>query len=60
MKAYTGRTLDEGATEEQRQAAVELAQTMPDFPADGSVLVTDDFVVVRLSQVAERTDLDWW
>lgn len=60
VKAYTGRTLDEGATEEQRQAAVELAQTMPDFPADGSVRVTDDFVVVRLSQVAERTDLDWW
>lgn len=60
VKAYTGRTLDESATEEQRQAAVELAQTMPDFPADGSVWVTDDFVVVRLSEVAERTDLDWW
>lgn len=60
VKAYAGRSLNENATEEQQQAAVELAETMPDFPADGSVCVTDDFVVVRLSEVTERTDLDWW
>lgn len=60
VKAYAGKSLNENATEEQRQAAARLAKTMPDFPADGSICVTDDFVVVRLSEVTERTDLDWW
>ena len=59
-KAYAGESLNEGATDGQRQAAAELAETMQDFPGEGSVRVTDEFVVVRLSEITERTDLDWW
>ena len=60
VQAYTGNILSEAATEEERAAAAELAAQMPDFPAQGSIQVTEDFVVVRLSEVTERTDLDWW
>lgn len=60
VQAYTGNVLSESATEEQREKATEMAETMADFPKDGSVQVTEEFVVVRLSKVRERTDLDWW
>lgn len=60
VKAYAGESLNEGATDGQRQVAAELAETMQDFPGEGSVRVTDEFVVVRLSEITERTDLDWW
>lgn len=60
VQAHTGQILSEAATEEERDAAVTLAESMADFPAQGSVQVTEDFVVVRLSEVTERTGLDWW
>lgn len=60
VQAYTGNVLNESATEEEKTAAVELAETMQDFPEDGSVCKTEEFVVVRLSEVCERTDNDWW
>ena len=60
VQAYTKNRLNESATEEQRERAVERAAQMPDFPAEGSVQAAEDFIVVRLSEVVERTDNDWW
>lgn len=60
VQAYTGNVLSEAATEEQREAAVALAEEMCDFPAQGAIAVADDFVVVRLSEVRERPETDWW
>ena len=54
VQAYTGNVLREDATEEQKRHAVELAGQMKDFPEEGSVLVTEDCVVVRLSEVKEQ------
>ena len=55
-----GNVLREDATEEQKRHAVELAGQMKDFPEEGSVLVTEDCVVVRLSEVKEQMPTDWW
>ena len=33
---------------------------MNDFPEEGSVLVTEDCVVVRLSEIKEQMRTDWW
>ncbi|MDD6057344.1 MAG: glucosyltransferase domain-containing protein [Clostridiales bacterium] len=60
VKAYSGISLQEGATEQMREEAVRRAADMPDFPAQGSVQKNEDFVIVRLSEVRERTDLNWW
>ena len=60
VQAYTKNRLNEEATEEQKERAAVLAAGMPDFPAEGCVQVTGDFVVVRLSGITERTDNDWW
>lgn len=60
VQAYAGEKLNATATEEERQRALEMAESMTDFPQNGSVQMTDDFVVVRLSEVVERTDYDWW
>lgn len=60
IQADAGVRLNEQISDEMRTEAVELALDMPDFPADGAVCVTKDFVVVRLSAVQERTDLTWW
>ena len=60
VQAYTGNVLREDATEEQKRHAVELAGQMKDFPEKGSVLVTEDCVVVRLSEVKEQMPTDWW
>ena len=60
VQAYTGNVLREDATEEQKRHAVELAGQMKDFPEEGSVLVTEDCVVVRLSEVKEQMPTDWW
>ena len=60
VQAYTGNVLREDATEEQKRHAVELAGQMKDFPEEGSVLVTEDCVVVRLSEVKEQMATDWW
>ena len=60
VQAYTGNVLQEDATEEQKKTAVELAAQMKNFPEEGSVLVTEDCVVVRLSEVKEQMPTDWW
>ena len=60
VQAYTGNVLREDATEEQKRHAVELAGQMKDFPEEGSVLVTEDCVVVRLSEIKEQMRTDWW
>ena len=60
VQAYTGNVLREDATEEQKKRAVELAGQMNDFPEEGSVLVTEDCVVVRLSEIKEQMRTDWW
>lgn len=60
VQAYTGNVLREDATEEQKRHAVELAGQMKDFPEEGSVLVTEDCVVVRLSDITEQMRTDWW
>lgn len=60
VQAYTGNGLNENSTEEERAAAAELAEAMPDFPETGSILMTEEFVVVKLSDRRERTNVDWW
>lgn len=60
VQASTGNVLNESSTDADKAAAVELAETMPDFPEKGSVRATGEFVVVKLSEVRERTDVDWW
>lgn len=60
VQADTGNRLNESATEAQKETAAATAAFMPDFPAEGSVRVTGEYVVVRLSEVVERTDHDWW
>ncbi len=60
VQAYAGCVLNEKANEAEKQQAVNMAETLTDFPADGSIAVTDDIVVVRLSEPCERESLDWW
>lgn len=60
VQAYTGEQLSENATSEQKEQAVELAEGMEDFPAEDSVRVTRNLVVVRLSEVQEQMPVDWW
>lgn len=45
--------------EEGREAA-ELSETMGIFPAEDSVKETEDFAVVKLSGIEERTDIGRW
>lgn len=52
LEAYAGVELAEGTSEEQREKAAELALDMQDFPEQGSIRVTDDMVVVRLSEIS--------
>lgn len=60
VQAYAGCTLNEGTDEKEMQQAVKLAESLTDFPADGSIAVTEDVVVVRLSKPCEKTATDWW
>lgn len=60
VQAYTGNVLNENITEEEKKSAVMLTESMPDFPEEGSIQVTEEFVVVKLSDCTERTDVDWW
>lgn len=60
LKAYMDIEIQENATEQMKQEAVKTAEGMPVFPDAGSVLLTEDYVVVKLSEVTERTDLNWW
>lgn len=60
VQAYTGIQLNEEADEVQKQRALKLAEQLSDFPSDGSIAVTDELVVVRLSGVCEREMSDWW
>lgn len=60
VQAYTGIQLNEEADEAQKQRALELAEQLADFPSNGSIAVTDELVVVRLSEVCEREMSDWW
>ena len=52
--------LSDSYTEEMEREAAVRSQDMPVFPADGSVLVSEDYIVVKLSEITERTDIDWW
>lgn len=60
VQAHTGVELNENADEEQKLLALELADELSDFPADDSIAVTDDIVVVRLSGICGRAESDWW
>lgn len=60
VQAYTGIELNEEADEEQNQRAIEMAEELSDFPSEGSIAVTDELVVVRLSEVCARQETDWW
>lgn len=60
IQAYSGIKMNEAVSDEMRKKAVDMARSMPDFPEEGAVEVTDEFVVVRLSEVTERTDVSWW
>lgn len=60
LKAYMDIEIQENATEQMKQEAVKAAEGMTVFPEAESVLLTEDYVVVKLSEVTERTDLNWW
>lgn len=60
IQAYTGIKLNSDYTEAMEQEAAELSESMGVFPEEGSVGRTEDFVVVKLSEIKERTDIDWW
>lgn len=60
VQAYSGYILNEDASEEEKRHAVELADSLSDFPAEGAIAVTDEMVVVRLSEICERMAPDWW
>lgn len=60
IQAHAGIVMNEEISDEMRETAAAIARDMPDFPAEGAVRVTEEFVVVRLSEVEERTDLNWW
>ena len=60
VQAYTGNVLNETADEEQKRLAAELAGELSDFPADGCMAVTEDLIVVRLSETGEAPAMDWW
>jgi len=60
VQAYTGEKLDGSYTEAMEREAAELSETMGVFPAENSVKEAEDFVVVKLSEIGERTDIDWW
>lgn len=60
VQAYTGNVLNETADEEQKRLAAELAGELSDFPADGCMAVTEDLIVVRLSETGETPVTDWW
>lgn len=48
------------ATPEERAAAHEHARTMPDWPADGSVVLKDDIAIVRFSDDFEFSEDATW
>lgn len=60
LQAYTKDSFYQDATDGMRSEAAELSQGMPSFPEEGAVEVTEDFVVIKLSEINERTDLNWW
>ena len=60
IQAYAGIAMNEEISDKMRVSAAAIAEDMPDFPAEGAVKATEDFVVVRLSEAEERTDLNWW
>lgn len=60
VQAYTGERFESVYTEAMERQAAELSETMGVFPAEDSVRETEDFVVVKLSEIEERTDIDWW
>lgn len=60
VQAYTGTALNENASEKEKVQAITEAEVLADFPSDDSIAVTEDFVVVRLSEIRERMKLDWW
>ncbi len=60
-RASAGIELNGSATQKQREEAVRRAEDMPDFPAKGSVVVTDNLAVVRLSAADKPVAGDvWW
>jgi hypothetical protein len=60
VQAYMGEKLNEEYTEEQTKQAVEMAAQMSVYPEAGSIEAGEEFIVVRLSDVTERTDINWW
>lgn len=60
MQAEQGIVLQETTKKEELQEAVSFAENMPVFPEEGSVCTTGDIVVVKLSEIEERSGLDWW
>jgi hypothetical protein len=37
-----------------------MAEQMTAYPQEGSILAEEDLIVVKLSDVTERTDINWW
>lgn len=60
IQAHTGEILAETADTAKKQQAVKQAEELLEFPEEGSIAVTDSFVVVKLSDVKERMPVDWW
>lgn len=60
VQAYTGVELKEGTEPADQRAAAEIAKTLADFPKKGCIAVTEEFVVVRLSEAVRPPETDWW
>lgn len=60
VQAYTGCALNEEADDAARKKAVELSETLLDFPSEGAIMVTEDVVVVRMSDIRVQKPSDWW
>lgn len=60
IKAYTGVSLNGRYTGQMQREAAELSEAMGVFPMENSICKTEEFVVVKLSETEERTDIDWW
>jgi hypothetical protein len=60
VQAYIGEKLNEDCTDEEKNRAVEMAEQMTAYPQEGSILAEEDLIVVKLSDVTERTDINWW
>lgn len=60
VQVHTGYVVNEDVSEADKRLAVEIAGALDDFPSENSFVITDELLVVRLSEISEGETLDWW